>query len=214
MGSLRSARVLVVGASGHARVCIEALHDSGHMVVGCVSRDGVGAIGLPCPVIATDADLAAAAAACGADSAFVAIGDNAGRAAASERCAAAGLPLVNAISRFAMVSSSATLGRGVAILAGVVVNAGATVDDGVIVNTRASVDHDCSVGAFAHVAVGVSLAGGVRVGRQAFLGIGAAVLPGCVIGANSTVGGGAVVIADVAPGITVVGVPARPVRPR
>lgn len=202
----------MVGAGGHARVCVEALHDAGHEVVGCVSRDGSAVPGLPCPVVGTDADLAAAAAAVGATHAFVAIGDNAARSAAAVRCHQAGLPLVNAISRFAMVSPSATVGVGVAIFAGAVLNAHASVEDGVIVNTRASVDHDGTVGAFAHVSVGVSLAGGVSIGERALVGIGSVVLPGCTIGPDAVVGGGAVVVRAVAAGTTVVGVPARTVE--
>ena len=81
-----------------------------------------------------------------------------------------------------------------------------------IVNTRASVDHGCQIGAFAHVAPGVALAGDVNVGEGAFIGIGAAVVPGRSIGAWATVGAGASVVRDVAAGTTVVGVPARPMR--
>ena len=202
-------RVLMVGAGGHARVCLEALHDAGHQVVGCVSRDGVSAPGMPCPNVGADGDLAAAAAACGATHAFVAIGDNVARSAAATRCKSAGLPLVNAISRFAMVSPSATIGEGVAVFAGAVLNAHSSVADGAIVNTRASVDHDGAVGAFAHVSVGVALAGGVTIGERALVGIGAVVLPGLTVGRDAVVGGGAVVVHDVAPGSTVVGVPAR-----
>ena len=95
---------------------------------------------------------------------------------------------------------------------GAVVNALAHLERGVIVNTHASIDHDCRIGAFAHVAPGVALAGDVTVGEGALIGIGAAVVPGRTIGAWSTVGAGASVVGDVAPGETVVGVPARPLR--
>lgn len=209
MAASHSARVLLVGAGGHARVCLEALVDSGHAVVGVVSRDGTAVVGLPCPVVGTDDDLAGAAAACGATHTFVAIGDNAARRRTTQRCLAVGLPQVSAISRHAMVSLSASVGAGVAVLAGAVVNAAASIADGAIVNTRASVDHDNSVGAFAHVSVGVSLAGGVTIGDGALVGIGAVVLPGLTVGAEATVGGGAVVVCDVPAGATVVGVPAR-----
>ena len=203
-------RVLVVGAGGHARVCIEALLDSGYEVVGCVSRDGTGVPGLPCPVVGTETDLVAVAATVGATHAFVAVGDNTAREVLAAHCAAARLPLVNAISRWAMISPSASLGNGVAVTAGAVVNAAAVLADGVILNTRASADHDCVIGAFAHVSVGVSLGGGVIIGERAFIGIGATVLPARHIGHDAVVGGGAVVVRDVHPGDTVAGVPAAP----
>ncbi|MEP7058834.1 MAG: acyltransferase [Caldimonas sp.] len=46
--------------------------------------------------------------------------------------------------------------------------------------------------------------------RGASIGAGAVVLPGVRIGSGATVGAGAVVTADVAPGDTVIGNPARP----
>jgi maltose O-acetyltransferase len=50
----------------------------------------------------------------------------------------------------------------------------------------------------------------VRIEDGAWLGAGAVVLPGVKIGRDAIVGAGAVVTSDVAPGTTVVGVPARP----
>lgn len=53
--------------------------------------------------------------------------------------------------------------------------------------------------------------GPVRIGNDVFIGLRAAVLGGVTIGDGATVGAHAVVTRDVAPGQTVVGIPARPV---
>jgi UDP-perosamine 4-acetyltransferase len=108
-----------------------------------------------------------------------------------------------------VVSPSASIGRGVAIMAGVVVNANAAIDDLAIVNTGATIDHDCSIGVAAHIAPQSGLAGNVVVGACSFLGIGTKVIPGCRIGSNVMIGAGGVVISDVADGVTAVGVPIR-----
>lgn len=205
-------RVLVIGAGGHARVCIEALVDSGHVVLGVVSSDRSSIDGLGVPVLGGDDEVVAVAREHGADCVFVAIGDNAMRASVTHRCLADGLALTNAISRFAMVSHTAVIGSGVALLPGAVVNAATTIGTGCIVNTNASIDHDGHLGEFVHVAPGVAIAGGVAIGRGALVGIGARVLPSLVIGEGATVGAGAVVVHDVAAYTTVVGVPARPVH--
>jgi acetyltransferase-like isoleucine patch superfamily enzyme len=68
------------------------------------------------------------------------------------------------------------------------------------------------VGEACHICPGVVLAGRVRVGAGAMLGIGAKVLPCLNIGEHATIGAGAVVTRDVPPGVTVVGVPAHPMR--
>ena len=54
---------------------------------------------------------------------------------------------------------------------------------------------------------------GARVQEGALVGIGAIVLNGVTVGAGAVVAAGAVVTRDVAPGMLVAGVPARPVRP-
>jgi UDP-perosamine 4-acetyltransferase len=204
--------VLLIGAGGHARVCAEALADSGYDVAGCLSSDGLDVPSLPFVVVGRDDELAAVSQRLGVTHVFVGIGDNAAREGATARVRAAGLTLVNAISRFAMVSPGARIGEGVALLAGAVVNTSAVIGDGAIVNTRSSVDHDSRISPFAHIAVGVSVAGGVSVGERALLGVGCSVRPLVRIGADAVVGAGAAVVCDVDDGVTVVGVPARPAQ--
>lgn len=206
-------RVLVVGAGGHARVCLEALADDpDNRLLGCVSRDGTGLDGLPVPVLGADEQLEEIAMAKRATHAFVAVGENRLRAVLAQRCLDVGLHLVTATSHFAHVSPTARIGGGVALLPGAVVNAAAELHAGVVVNTNASVDHDCIVGEYAHLAPAVAIAGGVAVGAEALLGIGARVIPGITIGERAVVGAGAVVVHDVPSGMTVVGSPARPIK--
>jgi UDP-perosamine 4-acetyltransferase len=204
------ARVLVIGSGGYARVCVEALEDdAATLLVGVLSNEPDAGGGWPVPVLASETDLRAAAAEVGADSVFVAVEDNAARAALMSRCDALALPSVVATSRFAQVSRSVRVGRGTAILAGGVVARGTVLGQGVLVNTRAGVDRECVIGDHVHVSQGATLCPGVRVGAGTFIGPGATLAANVSVGARAVVAAGSVVLHDIPDGAMVSGSPAR-----
>lgn len=202
--------VLVIGAGGHARVCIDVLDGIGISVVGCLSRDGLPTGVLPVPVLGPDSELEGRISA-GQREVFIAVGDNRTRLGVWNRAMGAGAHLVSAVAPSATCSRWATLGGGTILMPGAIVSAGAELGHAVIVNTNASIDHDCVIGDGVHVAPGVAIAGGVRIDRGAFVGVGASIVPGVHVGEYATIGAGAVVLDDVEPGATVAGVPARPI---
>jgi UDP-perosamine 4-acetyltransferase len=203
-------RVLLIGAGGHAKVCIEALLDMGQTdIVGALSSDGSGISGLGVPVLGTQTDLEKITQRKSVTTLCVAIGDNLTRQRVGRSLTESGHTVTQAVSRFAMVSNTASIAPGAQLLAGSVVNASTEIGEGVIVNTNASVDHDCRVAEYVHIGPGAAIGGDVNIGATAFVGLGARVIPGVTVGAGAIVGAGAVVIRDVPPGAKVVGVPAR-----
>jgi len=116
----------------------------------------------------------------------------------------------------ALLDPSAAIGHGVfvgdgtVVFAACVVNANARVGSDAILNTGCIVEHDCVVGANCHLSPGVRLAGAVEIGDDVHVGLGAVVLPGIRVGHRVTIGAGAVVTRNVNPGLTIVGIPAKP----
>jgi UDP-perosamine 4-acetyltransferase len=205
-----SAGIVVIGAGGHAAVCIDLLLESGTDVVGAVTA-APSVRPLQVPVLGTEDELPRLHAE-GVRRAFVAIGDNRTRQRVCAEVGALGFTLVNAVSPRAHLAQTVRLGAGVALMAGVVVNAYTTVSNGVILNTGATVDHDCVLEQFVHIAPGCHLAGTVVAAEGVFVGIGSSVMPGCRLGRWSQLGAGSVVIGDVGDEVLALGVPAREVR--
>lgn len=109
----------------------------------------------------------------------------------------------------AVVDGQVAFGDGVLVGAGVVMTTDIAVGARTIINPHSTIGHDVHIGDDCVINYGVHVSGTVSVGEQCLLGSGAVLLQGVTIGAGATVGAGAVVTADVAPGTTVAGVPAR-----
>ena len=207
------APVFVYGSGGHGKLVAGALLERGERPAGFVDDDpgnaGRQVLGLPVYSREWFVDLAArqpVAIALG-------VGNNWARQAIAERSAAAGMEIVTVIHPSAILAASATVGRGTAVLAGVVINPEARIGAGVILNSGAVIEHDVVLGDYCHISTNVALGGAARVGTLSLVGVGASLRPGVSVGCGSIVGVGSAVVNDIPDGVVAVGVPARVVRP-
>ena len=203
--------IIIVGAGGHAKVCIEILQAMGEEIAYCVGREGSPDLCGGVPVLRGDENLVRLREA-GYSRLFVAIGANRLRERLATFAIEQGYQLVNAISPQAIISPTVQLGSGIAIMAGVVINAEVVIADLAIINTSATIDHDCQIGKAAHIATQCGLAGNVVVGSGSFLGIGCNVIPEVSIGENVIIGAGGVVISDINSNVTAAGDPAQVIK--
>jgi UDP-perosamine 4-acetyltransferase len=210
-------QVFVIGAGGHAKVVVDALHRSGMTVHGLVDADPRrhGSLVLGVPVLGGDEALDP----CERNRTRVVNGLGApGPADLRARIFSAyksrGFAFATVIDPSAVVGGDVLLEEGAQILAGAVVQASCRVGCDAIINTRAAIDHDCRIGAHAHIAPGAVLSGSVRIGERTLVGTGATVIQGRQVGSGALVAAGAVVIRDIADAARVAGNPARPIRDR
>ena len=209
---------VVIGGGGHAKSLVDALQLQGvYSAVGITDSNqrlwGSSVLGVP--VIGADDELPSLRRR-GVEYFVIGVGsvsDNRQRKALFEGALALNLLPAIVVHPSAVTSPSAKLGGGTVVLAGAIVNADATVGENVIVNSGSLIEHDCMVGDHVHVCPGARIGGGGRLGTGSFIGTAASLKQGITVGDWATVAMGAVVLSDVGPGMTVMGIPARVMKP-
>lgn len=140
----------------------------------------------------------------------IAIAASRTRQSLAERCAAAGIPLIEARAASVVQMDEVVIDEGACLSPFVTLTSNIRIGRCFHANLYSYVEHDCVVGDFVTFAPGAKVNGSVSLGDHAYVGSGAVIRQGVSIGAGAVVGMGAVVTRDVPPGVTVVGNPAKP----
>lgn len=200
-------RILLVGASGHGKVCAEIAELNGYDEILFLDdkRELTECGGYSVIGVETDFEKFL-----GEDTEFfVSIGNADIRKRMQEEIEAAGGKIATLIHPKAVVSKDVEIGMGSVLMAGVVINSGTKMGNGVIINTSSSVDHDCIIGNYCHLAVGAHICGTVNVDSMTWIGAGATVNNNISLCEGCLIASGAVVTKDIGEKGTYVGIPAR-----
>lgn len=195
--------ILLAGAGGHARACIDVIEQEGRFAVGGLVGliDEVGSQVLGYPVLGTDADLAALA--LEFTHALVSVGQiktPEARMRLFAQLEKFGYSLPFIVSPRAHVSAHATLGAGTIVMHGAIVNAAAAVGRNCVVNSQALVEHDAVIEDHCHISTAAAINSGVRIGAETFVGSNSCVRQSIIIGRRCVIGMGQRVLADCPPG--------------
>jgi sugar O-acyltransferase (sialic acid O-acetyltransferase NeuD family) len=203
--------LILIAASGLAREVLAMVRSSGQYdVVGVLDEDkemaGVTIDGAP--VLGTIDDAPSYT------HAFflVCLEQGRSREAVVERLSAMGMHearYATAVDPSVQCPEGCRIGRGSILLRNVTLTASVTLGSHVVAMPAVTFTHDADVADFATFAAGVSLGGGVRIGRAAYLGMNSSVRERTSVGAYATVGMGAAVLSNIPDGETWAGVPAR-----
>lgn len=196
---MSKAPILLVGAGGHARACIDVLEQEGRFAVaGLVGiPDEVGTRIFGYTVLGTDADLPALL----HDyvHALVTVGqiksiDPRLRLFGLLEKSGCALPVI--VSPRAYLSPHAKVGAGTIVMHGAVVNAGAVVGRNCILNSQSLIEHDAVIADHCHIATAASINSGVHIGAGTFIGSNCSVRQCVKLGERCVIGMGQRVLAD------------------
>ncbi len=220
MGPNRSGatKLLVIGSSGHAAVLVDAIQLRGTYQIAGYLDDTMtrGMVRRGYPILGALKDVAAVCTEHDIRDAVIAIGDNWWRrhlhGKLIERCSQLRFPAV--LHPSAVVSESAEVGRGTAVLAACHIGPGSRVGAFCILNTGSSIDHDCQMRDFSSIGPGVFTGGLVEVGECSAVGVGASISDRISVGRHTVIGTGAVVVRNIPDLVVAYGNPARVKRSR
>jgi sugar O-acyltransferase (sialic acid O-acetyltransferase NeuD family) len=198
--------ILLIGAGGHARACIDVIEQDGRFSVfgltGLSAEIGQNVLGYP--VLGTDVDLPQFL--IEAPNALITVGQIKSaelRKRLYRDLLAAGFAMPAIVSPRGYVSPHAEVGNGTIVMHGAVVNAGAKVGANCILNSQSLVEHDAIVGDHCHISTGAAINSGVHVGAETFIGSNCSVRQGLRIGARCLIGMGQRILSDCEDGVQI-----------
>ncbi|PKQ17186.1 MAG: hypothetical protein CVT67_01725 [Actinobacteria bacterium HGW-Actinobacteria-7] len=205
-------RLVIMGAGGFAREIADVVRDLGHSggveLLGFVDRDDshAGQILNDTPILGTIMQVDRSQPVHG----IAGAGEIAPRKRQVAEMQQHGIEPLTLIHPSVVMSPFVTVGVGTVITAGTILTNNIVVGDHVILNLGVTVGHDVTIGTHCVLSPGVHISGWCTIEDDCYFGTGSVVLPRVTVGRGATVGAGAVVTKNVEPGVTVVGIPARP----
>lgn len=108
-----------------------------------------------------------------------------------------------------VIPSSAEIGNGSVLQAGVVISSAVKIGKHVKINTGACVTHDVVIEDFVTISPRAVICGHVHIRAGAYIGANSVILGGLSVGKGAIIGAGAVVTKNISENVTVVGNPAK-----
>ena len=190
---MRKPSIILIGAGGHARACIDVIEEQGtYQIAGLLGKSGeMHSEHLGYKVIATDEELSLLAKKY--EFALVSVGQIRTSDIRSHLYITAkntGFQIPTIISPHAYVSQKASIGAGTIVMHGAVINANADIGKNCIINTGAVIEHDVIVREHSHISTGAIVNGNAQIGEGSFVGSGSIIKEGVSIGNKCIIGMG------------------------
>ena len=184
-------KVIILGSGGHAKSCIDiASRMNDIIIIGCLDNEKtIGTLVCGVEVIGSDERILEFT---GKETNFIIgvgqIRTPTPRISLFNKILENQGVLQSVVANSALISSNASLGKGVTIMEGAKIGPNVILGDGVIINTNAIIEHDSVIDEFCHVSTGAIVNGGCQIGKGTFIGSGTVVKQKINIGANCVIG--------------------------
>ena len=193
-------KILLIGAGGHARACIDVLEEENQFeIAGLIEKgESISNESLGYPIIGTDDDLKVLRQQY--KNALITVGQIKSpkiRIKLYQLLKELDFTLPVIVSSQAYVSKHAQIGEGSIIMHGVIINANAKIGNNCIINNRALIEHDAVIGDHCHIATGAIINGEVSVENETFIGSSAVTKQAISIGKNCVIGASLVLKNDI-----------------
>ena len=193
-------KILLIGAGGHARSCIDVLEEENQFEIAGLIEKGerISNNSLGNSVIGTDDDLKVLRK--HYKNAIITVGQIKSpkiRIKLYQLLKELDFTLPVIVSPHAYVSKHAQIGEGSIIMHGVIINANAIIGNNCIINNKSLIEHDAVIGDHCHIATGAIINGEVSVENETFIGSGAVTKQAIAIGKNCVIGAGVVLKNDI-----------------
>jgi sugar O-acyltransferase (sialic acid O-acetyltransferase NeuD family) len=191
--------ILLVGAGGHAKACIDVIEQEGHYLVKGLTglSHEIGSQILDYPILGADENLPDLLEDC--RNVLIAIGQIETpnlRMRLFDLLQKNNCVLPTIVSPRAYVSPYAKLGIGTIVMHGSIINAGAEVGENCIINSQSLIEHDVVIEDHCHIATAAKINGGVYIGKGTFIGSNSSVRQCVNIGERCVIGMGQQVLVD------------------
>ena len=210
--------VLIVGSSGHSKVVIDIFEKEGkYKIIGLLDAyRKIGEKTLGYQVLGKEENLPELLREHPHTKLFIAIGDNWLRYKEFKKILAIvpNIDFATTIHPSAQIGKNVRIGKGVAIMAGAIINSDTQIADFTIINTKASIDHDCIMFKFSSLAPNSTTGGYVSIREYSAISISATIKDRISIGKHCLIGAGALLLNDCGDNLVMYGTPAKKIRTR
>ena len=210
--------IILVGAGTQLSYSIDIIEKQGeHNIVGILdSLKNVGDEYFGFKIIGRQEDIVNLHQQYKFDGCVITIGDNWSRKFIYDQIAKLSpiLQWPNIIHPSVIISNYVKIGKGIIVMAGVIINSGSILGDFTNYYTNANVEHDCIIDDFASVSAGVVMGGKVIIGKYSAISLNATIFDRIVIGENSVIGAASLVTKNVPSNVLFYGNPGKVIKKR